>query len=100
MTQKTAKITFKDFTKQFDGDTDLQVGCHLAFKQWARNNHIDYKQFTQDVDEPYYEFDDAMDLVKLKLELNRNFVSKWWQNYVNESDGLDILTQFKKQEMH
>lgn len=94
----TAKITFKDFTKQFDGDKDLQVGCHLAFKQWAKSNHIDYKQYTHEVNEPYYEFDDPMDLVKLKLELNRKFVSNWWQNYVNGSNGLNILNDYKKQE--
>ena len=94
----TAKITFNDFTKKFAGDKDLQVGCHLAFKQWAKSNHIEYQQYIEEVDEPYYEFYDPMDLVKLKLELNREFVSNWWQNYVSGSDGLKILQDFKKHE--
>jgi hypothetical protein len=98
----TVKITFKDFTKKFDNDVDnrknLQVGCHLAFKQWAKSNHIKYKQYTVEVDDPYYEFDDPMDLVKLKLELNREFVRNWWHNYVIGTDGLKILQDFKKRE--
>ena len=32
---KTAKITFKEFSKNFEGDHHLRIGCHLAFKQWA-----------------------------------------------------------------
>ena len=94
----TAKITFNDFTKKFDGDKDLQVGCHLAFKQWAKSNHVDYEQHIEDVDEPYYEFDDPMDLVKLKLELNREFLHNWWQNYVDDTAGLKILEDLKKHE--
>ncbi len=95
---KTAKITFKEFTKHFEGDKDLEIGCHLAFKQWAKINHIEYEQYTTSVDEPYYEFDDPMDLVKLKLELNREFVSNWWNNYVVGTDGLDILRDFNEKE--
>lgn len=95
---KTAKITFKEFTKHFAGDKDLEIGCHLAFKQWAKINYIEYDQYTTSVDEPYYEFDDPMDLVKLKLELNREFVSNWWQSYVNGNDGLDILREFDEKE--
>ena len=94
----TAKITFKEFTKHFEGDKDLQIGCHLAFKQWAKINYVEYEQYTTSVDEPYYEFDDPLDLVKLKLELNREFVANWWQNYVGGTDGLDILREFNEKE--
>lgn len=94
----TATIKFKEFTKQFQDDKDLMIGCHLAFKQWAKTNHIEYVQHIQDVDEPYYEFDDPMDLVKLKLELNRDFISDWWKNYVSDTPGTTILKEFKQHE--
>lgn len=93
----TVKITFKDFTKKF-GKNLTKGGCHLAFKQWAKSNHIEYKQYTVDVDDPYYEFDDPMDLVKLKLEINKEFVLTWWDHYVMGTDDLKILQDFKKQE--
>jgi len=95
---KTAKITFKEFSKNFEGDHHLRIGCHLAFKQWAKSNHIEYSQHNDvTVKEPYYEFDDPMDLVKLKLELNHDFIKKYWKNYVSDTDGLEILKEFQKE---
>lgn len=87
------KISYLELARPFKYNKDFYVLCHLALEVYASENNIEY---TNNVKEKCYEFENAADLLRVRFALNSEDVLRYYWRHLIENDKTDaVIPKFK-----
>lgn len=88
-----AKISYLAFARPFKYNKDFFVLSHMVLEAYATEHNIEY---TNNVKEKCYEFENASDLLKVRFALNSEKVLRYYWRQLIENDQNDsVIPRFR-----
>jgi hypothetical protein len=87
------KISYLEFARPFKYNKDFFVLCHMVLETYAAEYNIEY---TNNVKEKCYEFENGTDLLKVRFALNSEKVLRYYWRQLIENDQSDsVIPKFR-----